>query len=142
LQIPAACDLVVTEYHMIAIMAPAPEWLRNELGKAILAVYDGCDQVLISRGSSERSIMFRIGRHLAPVIEDRHPGYLWVDLEYNRVASTKHEQTAEQVAELQVKKELEGLVRKTKRSSVFPDLIVHDRTGSSARYNLLVAVTG
>jgi hypothetical protein len=68
-------------------MTPTREWLRSELGRAILTAceYAG-DRVLIDRDSSERSIMFRIGRYLAPVIEDCHPGHLWVDLEYNRVA--------------------------------------------------------
>jgi hypothetical protein len=38
-----------------------------------------------------------------------------------------------------VKKALKGLNPPKEESSVFPDLIVHDRTGSSALHNLLVA---
>jgi hypothetical protein len=86
---------------MIAVMPPTQEWLRSELGRAILAAceYEG-DRVLIDRDSSERSIMFRIGRYLAPVIEDCHPRHLWVDLEYNRVAgATDAEEQGEEGAE-------------------------------------------
>jgi hypothetical protein len=32
-------------------------------------------------------VMFRVGRYLAPVIEDSYPGHFWVDMEYNRVAT-------------------------------------------------------
>jgi hypothetical protein len=73
--------------------------------------------------------MFRIGRYLAPVVEERCPGRLWVDCEYNRVADPAQARVIKQVR-------LDG-IPDTKRS-VFPDLIVHDRSGSSLDHNLLI----
>src|SRR5689334_7519116 len=84
---------------------------------------------LFRRGASERSIMFRIGRYLAPVVEGRCPGRLWVDCEYNRVADPAQATVIKQVR-------LDG-VPDTERS-VFPDLIVHDRNGSSPDHNILI----
>lgn len=104
------------------------EWLEDELRSAILMARKD-DAVLFRRGASERSIMFRIGRYLAPVVEGRHPGRLWVDCEYNRVADPAQSRVIKQVT-------LDG-VPDTKRS-VFPDLIVHDRSGSSRDHNILI----
>ena len=61
------------------------EWLEDELRRAIVTTCED-DTVLFGRHASERSIMFRIGRYLAPVVEGRCPGQLWVDCEYNRIA--------------------------------------------------------
>jgi hypothetical protein len=62
------------------------EWLEDELRRAILTACED-DTVLFGRGACERSIMFRIGQYLAPVVEERWPGQLWVDCEYNRIAT-------------------------------------------------------
>jgi hypothetical protein len=110
-------------------MTPPREWLEDNLRKAILLAYEG-DTVLFGRDACERSIMFRIGRYLAPVVEERWPGRLWVDCEYNRIANPIKARVAKQVAGL-------GSVPDEKRS-VFPDLIVHDRSGSSGDHNILV----
>ena len=88
------------------------------------------DKVLFGRDACERSIMFRIGRYLAPVVEERWPGRLWVDCEYNRIADPVQARVAKQVTGL-------GSVPDEKRS-VFPDLIVHNRTGSSSDHNILI----
>ena len=61
------------------------EWLEDHLRRAILTACEH-DRVLFGRDASERSIMFRIGRYLAPAVEERWPGELWVDCEYNRIA--------------------------------------------------------
>ena len=74
--------------------------------------------------------MFRIGRYLAPAVEEGWPGRLWVDCEYNRIASDTEQTIAKQVA---------GLAdADDKKRSVFPDLIVHDRSGCSKDHNILV----
>jgi hypothetical protein len=104
------------------------EWLEDELRTAILMACED-DAVLFRRGASERSIMFRIGRYLAPVPEGRCPGRLWVDCEYNRVADPAQARIIKQIR-------LDG-VPATKRS-VFPDLIVHDRSGTSRDHNILI----
>jgi hypothetical protein len=104
------------------------EWLEDKLRTAILMACED-DAVLFTRGASERSIMFRIGRYLAPLVERRWPGQLWVDCEYNRVADPRQARVIKQVR-------LDG-VPDTKRS-VFPDLIVHDRSGSSRDHNILI----
>ncbi len=110
-------------------MLPHREWLEQELRRAILKACED-DSVLLGRGVCERSIMFRIGRYLAPVVEERWPGRLWVDCEYNRIAHFLHARVVKQVAGL-------SSVPDEKRS-VFPDLIVHDRSGSSSDHNILI----
>ena len=104
------------------------EWLEDELRTAILTASEP-DTVLFRRGASERSIMFRIGRYLALVVEERWPGRLWVDCEYNRVADPMQARVIKQVR-------LGGIP--DEKRSVFPDLIVHDRRGSSADHNILI----
>jgi hypothetical protein len=69
-----------SESRTLLAMIPSREWLEDELRKAILMTYED-DTVLFGRGACERSIMFRIGRYLAPVVEDRWPGRLWADCE-------------------------------------------------------------
>jgi hypothetical protein len=39
----------------------------------------------------------RIGRYLAPIVEGRWPGRLWVDCEYNRIAHAVQAKVAKQV---------------------------------------------
>ena len=51
------------------------EWLEDELCRAILMACED-DTVLFGRDACERSIMFRIGRYLAPAVEGRWPGQL------------------------------------------------------------------
>lgn len=110
-------------------MSPCAEWLQSELCKAILRTYED-DKVLLRRDACERSVMFRIGRYLAPVVEEHWEGHLWVDCEYNRVANSKLEV---------VKKQVPGLGDlPDEQRSVFPDLIVHDRSGSSRKHNILI----
>jgi hypothetical protein len=104
------------------------EWLEDELRTAILKACDD-DAELFRRGASERSLMFRIGRYLAPAVEGRCPGRLWVDCEYNRVADPAQAKVIKQVR-------LDGVPGR--KRSVFPDLIVHDRSGSSPTHNILI----
>jgi hypothetical protein len=110
-------------------MASPREWLEDELRRAILMAYEN-DAVLFGRGACEQSIIFRIGRYLAPVVEERRPGRLRVDCEYNRVADPMQVRVAKRVMGL-------GSVPDQKRS-VFPDLVIHDRSGSSRDHNILV----
>ncbi|WP_422733796.1 hypothetical protein ACN26Y_28085 [Micromonospora sp. WMMD558] len=115
---------------------PTEEWLRVSLGRAILTACRD-DEVLLRRGASERSVMFRVGRYLAPEIEQLWPGELWVDLEYNRLAG-----------EPKIAKAVTGLLDPSSDSateraaagkrSVLPDLIVHDRAGRTSEHNVLV----
>jgi hypothetical protein len=109
-------------------MMPPREWLQEELRNAILMACER-DTVLFGRNACERSIMFRIGRYLAPAVEECWAGRLWVDCEYNRMADALQARVVKQVRL--------GGVRDKKRS-VFPDLIVHDRSGSSSEHNILV----
>jgi hypothetical protein len=110
-------------------MTPTREWLEDQLRGAILRVYEH-DRVLFGRDACERSIMFRVGRYLAPAVEECWAGRLWVDLEYNRIADDER---------ARVRKRVHGLGRTPdEKRSVFPDLIVHDRTGSSKDHNILV----
>ncbi len=74
-------------------------------------------------------MMFRICRYLAPVVEERCPRRLWVDCEYNRVADPAQARVIKQVR-------LNGVPGR--KRSVFPDLIVHDRSGSSPDHNILI----
>jgi len=104
-------------------------WLEGELCRAILMACKD-DAALFGRDACERSIMFRIGRYLAPAVEERWPGRLWVDCEYNRIADDIKARVVKQVTGL-------GPIPDDKRS-VFPDLIVHDRSGSSRDHNILV----
>jgi hypothetical protein len=104
------------------------KWLEGELRTAVLTACES-DAVLFSRGASERSVIFRIGRYLAQVVEGQFPGRLWVDVEYNRVADPAQAWVIKQVSL--------GGVPDTKRS-VFPDLVVHDRRGSSRDHNILI----
>lgn len=115
-------------YNLRAV-TPTAEWLEDELRRAVLMACKD-DKVLFGRDASERSIMFRVGRYLASAVEERWPGRMWVDLEYNRIAS--HEKA-------KVKKQVRGLCdAPDEKRSVFPDLIVHDRRGSSENDNILV----
>lgn len=118
-------------------MTPTEEWLRAVLGRAILTACTN-DEVLLHRDASERSVVFRVGRYLAPVVEERWPGELWVDLEYNRLAG-----------EAKIAKAVTGLLdygsdnemerEAAQKRSVLPDLIVHDRSGRTRDHNILVA---
>jgi hypothetical protein len=110
-------------------VTPPREWLQDELRKAILMACEH-DTVLFGRDACERSIMFRIGRYLAPAVEERWAGRLWVDCEYNRIADAVQARVVKQVRL--------GNVPDNKKRSVFPDLIVHDRSGSSSEHNILV----
>jgi hypothetical protein len=110
-------------------VTPTREWLEDELRRAILTACTD-DAALFGRDACERSIMFRIGRYLAPVVEGRWPGRLWVDCEYNRIADAVKARVVKQLTGL-------GSVPDEQRS-VFPDLIVHDRRGSSRHNDVLV----
>lgn len=121
--------MVGARMYNLRAVTPTREWLEDELRRAILTACTD-DKVLLGRDASERSIMFRVGRYLAPAVEERWPGRMWVDLEYNRIASQE---------KAKVEKRVSGLhPAPDKKRSVFPDLIVHDRNGSSKDHNILV----
>lgn len=108
---------------------PTQEWLRGVLGGAILTACKD-DETLLRRDASERSIVFRVGRYLAPVVEECWPGRMWVDFEYNRMAGPEGMREAKRVAA--------PASTPDDRCLVLPDLIVHDRNVSSAWHNVLV----
>lgn len=104
--------------------------------RAVEAVYAEQPQ-LVQRDASERSLMFRVGRHLAPIIEQTWPGRLWVDVEYNRLPDGLGAWLSKELVGLPDARTLKG-VDPSQRRSVYPDLIVHDRRNSSRCHNILV----
>jgi hypothetical protein len=126
---PRGHTVVGARRYNLRAVTPTRKWLEDELRRAILLACRN-DKVLLGRDASERSIMFRVGRYLAPAVEERWTGRMWVDLEYNRIAN--HEKA-------KVVKQVSGLLDvPDKKHSVFPDLIVHDRNGSSKDHNILI----
>jgi len=106
---------------------PGPDVVRAALQNAVAMAYEQ-DRQLFAERVNERSLIFHIGRYLAVEVAAWDKG-LAVDLEYNRW----HPQGLWAVRH----KELAGFnVGKNRR--VYPDLIVHDRSGSSADHNVLV----
>jgi hypothetical protein len=101
---------------------PIGEWLRG----AIRESYERDGQLFQER-AHERSIVFQIARRLAERVEAGLPGWS-VDVDYDRWHP-------DAIAAL--KKRLK-LVGEPDDSDVYPDIIVHRRTGSSADDNLLV----
>jgi hypothetical protein len=101
--------------------------VEDLLGEAVSAAHDGERQLFTER-AHERSIVFHIARHLAALAEARLPGWS-VDVEYDRWHS------AEAIEAL--KKQLRRNQDSEERD-VYPDIIIHDRSGSSAERNLLV----
>lgn len=99
--------------------------LRAAICDAVLKTY-AQERVLFDDRAHERSIMFHIGRRLAAITESWGNDRWSVDLEYNRWHSV-----GEMVKRLRVDPDAD-------RKRVYPDLLVHDRTGSSREHNLLV----
>jgi len=103
------------------------EHLQAAVREAVHRVYER-DEVLIGERAHERSVLFHIGRHLAAAI-DKWSDPWQVDLEYNRV----HDRGALD----RVRKYLPATPGRAE-GPVLPDLIVHDRSRSTADANLLV----
>lgn len=101
--------------------------VQGLLGEAIVAAHDG-ERRLFTERAHERSIVFHIARHLAALAEARLPGWS-VDVEYDRW------HPAEAIEAM--KKQLRRYQDHEERD-VYPDIIIHDRSGSSAERNLLV----
>lgn len=91
---------------------------------------------MLGRDASERSIMFRVGRYLAPEVEERWPGELWVDLEYNRMGEGKIAKTLVGLPDTGSDSAMERAA--AQKRSVLPDLIIHDRAGTTMAHNILV----
>lgn len=100
--------------------------LQVTMRDAVRRVYER-DDVLIRERAHERSVLFHIGRRVAAAI-DEWPEPWQVDLEYNRVHEDKLERLRKYLP----------VTPERNEGSVFPDLIVHDRSESSADANLLV----
>ncbi len=120
-------------------MTDAPsdlDMVRSGLRQAIHDVYHHEWQLFRER-TNERSLLFHIGRYLATQV-DSWSTRLSVDLEYNRhhvnsssINARKELPQAFELCEYCRRRGRRGLV-------VYPDLIVHDRSGSSRNHNLLV----
>ena len=101
--------------------------LRATLWKAIRRVYE-CDAVLLRDRVQERSVLFHIGRHVAAAIDDWQDSWQ-VDLEYNR---DSNRDTLDRISKYL------PVTPGRNEGAVLPDLIVHDRSESTADSNLLV----
>ena len=91
------------------------------------------ERLLFTERAHERSIVFHIARRLAALVDVQLPGFS-VDVEYDLWHSDGIEG---------VKKVLRGCAAAEDASDdtehdVYPDIAVHDRTGSTAEHNLLV----
>jgi hypothetical protein len=95
--------------------------------KAIRRVYER-DAVLLRDRVHERSVLFHIGRHVAAAIDDWQDSWQ-VDLEYNR---DYNRDTLDRIS-----KYLPATPGRHE-GAVLPDLIIHDRSESTADSNLLV----
>ncbi|WP_146173943.1 hypothetical protein [Saccharothrix carnea] len=97
------------------------------LHEAVRAAYER-ERQLFEERAHERSIVFHIARHLAVRVEAVLPGWS-VDVDYDRWHPNGIEL---------LKKRLAGLRSDYTENDVYPDIIIHRRTGSSRRDNLLV----
>jgi hypothetical protein len=117
--------------------------VEEMLCKAVMAAYCG-EQQLFKERAHERSIVFHIARHLAAYVNERLPGWS-VDVEYDR----RHRCDLEGVKKRMLAATLESAVAVTgsqpnqegaadSYNDVYPDIIVHNRSGLSADHDLLV----
>jgi hypothetical protein len=115
---------------------PDLDMVRTGLHQAIHDAYHH-EWLLFSERANERSLLFHIGRHLAAQV-DSWSTRLSVDLEYNR----HHINGSSIGAPKRLPQSFELCAhcrnRGRKGRVVCPDLIVHDRSGSSNKHNLLV----
>ena len=100
--------------------------MRTALADAIRKAYT-CETQLFEEQANERSVLFHVGRYLATEVETWDAD-LTVDLEYNR-----HHLPASSIRNPKRLPQRAGSV-----SLVYPDLIVHNRSGSTTDHNLLV----
>ena len=99
------------------------DWLLQSVREA----HDGETQLFIEP-AHERSIVFHIARYLALHVQASRPTWS-VDVEYDRW----HRDDIDAA-----KKQLHGLGGDDRDTDVYPDIIIHRRTGTSAAHNLLV----
>ncbi|GAB4102999.1 hypothetical protein GCM10028790_20180 [Micromonospora taraxaci] len=112
-------------------MQPDEALVRSWLHSAVEDAYGG-ERQLFQERAHERSVVFHIARRLATRVEawacDANSAGWSVDVEYDRW----HPGDVEWL-----KKRLRGLDGHDE-NDVYPDLILHRRSGSSAEHNLLV----
>jgi hypothetical protein len=125
------------------------ESLVEEMLQAAITVAHSSERILFAERAHERSIVFHIARHLADEVDRRLPGWS-VDVEYDR---WHPDDVTEADALKEVKKRM-WLARSKAPADdrsdvvadgadyedrdVYPDLIVHKRSGLSAEHDLLV----
>lgn len=101
--------------------------IESMLHEAVRAAHER-ERQLFEERAHERSIVFHIARHLAVQVEAVLPGWS-VDVDYDKW----HRNGIELL-----KKRLAGLRSDDAENDVYPDIIIHRRTGSSTEDNLLV----
>lgn len=97
------------------------------LRAAIHDAYEG-EHILFAEQAHERSIVFHIARRLASYVDELLPGWS-VDVDYDRW----HPGAIDGI-----KKQLH-LAGEPEEGDVYPDIVVHRRSGSTGQDNLLVA---
>jgi hypothetical protein len=108
---------------------PDLEIVRKALAEAIRCAYTNEHQ-LFQEQTHERSVLFHIARYLAAEVETWGAG-LAVDLEYNR-------QHLDASLVRDPKRLTQPGKQRGRKRLVYPDLIVHNRSGSTEEHNLLV----
>lgn len=108
------------------------------LRAAAQAAYDG-ECGLFKDRAHERSIVFHIARHLASQVEESLPGWS-VDVEYDRWHRPELETLKKQlyVGRIQRARGTVAQVGPPENHDVYPDIIVHRRSGMSVQHDLLV----
>lgn len=110
---------------------------------AVTSAYSS-DRILFMERAHERSIVFHIARHLAVEVDERMPGWS-VDVEYDRwhagdLDGVKKRMLVAVIESARADAESQPGVQGAayKDSDVYPDIIVHKRSGLSANHDLLV----
>jgi hypothetical protein len=113
------------------------------LRRAVEAAYRS-ERKLFRERAHERSIVFHIARHLAAEVYDTMPGWS-VDVEYDRWNAEDLEDLKKRMDTAVIEAGLaeagfQSRERATANglSDVYPDIIVHSRTGLGAEHDLLV----
>ena len=107
------------------------------LRTAVQSAYDG-ERMLFEKRAHERSVVFHIARHLASQAEALPPGWS-VDVEYD-LWHRSTEVVKKRLFSHRIRRAREAGTQaaEPKDSDVYPDIIVHDRSGATADHNLLV----
>jgi hypothetical protein len=106
------------------------------LQAAVQSAYDR-ERVLFEERAHERSIVFHIARHLAARVEALLPGWS-VDVDYDRWHPAAIEGVKKQLRWRRAERDAPARDGDDNGADVYPDIIVHRRSGLSAENDLLV----